>query len=212
MNGEEINLLNQYLEFAEIKPDFHQKLKTYLEYLLEQNTQLNLVSRKLDTATIIKEHIYDCLCGWKYFRDCSSITDIGTGGGLPGLLFAIIFPGKRITLVDKSAKKIDFLKSAVTVLGLENVVVKSGLLDSLTIDSEVITCRGFKPVLQIISMTDAFFKKGGSYILFKGRSEKISEELRDAGKKFKFNSTIESIAGKLDKERHILKIQRKDKK
>ena len=72
-----------------IKADKLKKITEYVEFLMEQNENLNLVSRKLDVTTVIDEHIYDCLAPWKMFGDYESITDLGTGAGLPGILITI---------------------------------------------------------------------------------------------------------------------------
>jgi 16S rRNA (guanine527-N7)-methyltransferase len=202
--------LVKYLRFAEINPSFDDKIFEYLKFLLKKNDELNLISRKLEVETIILEHIYDCFSCAKYFKDFKSITDIGTGGGFPGILLGIVFPEKKVELVEKSPKKIEYLEEAITHLDLENVCANLNLVSNETIITNVITCRAFKSINEIFMMTQNYLKNNGKYILYKGRKEKIDEELTEAKKKFKFNAEIIRVAEEIDKERHVVFINIKN--
>jgi 16S rRNA (guanine527-N7)-methyltransferase len=179
----------------------------YFNYLLEQNAHLNLISRKMDQQTILDNHIYDCLVGYPYFKDCRSITDLGSGSGLPGILLAILFSDKKVQLIEKSPKKAQFLKNTILKLGLSNTTVVNDLVDQVKIDTDVITCRAFKPVSQIINMTLKYFQKQNSrYILYKGKMRTIQQEVNDALTKWKFQIKYHHIEAIPDKERYLIEI------
>ena len=198
--------INSIMAHLSIKADKLKKITEYVEFLMEQNENLNLVSRKLDVKTVIEEHIYDCLAPWEMFCDFRSITDLGTGAGLPGILLAILFDEKKTHLVEKSVKKTIFLKDVVKKLELRNVIIENRLVAETVINTEIITCRGFKSISEILDMTKKFYKNDGKYFLYKGRMEKIDEEINDAMKKYKFKYKIIKTAPEIEKERHMVEI------
>ena len=107
------SILKEYLLYSSVSLDFENEIYNYLKLLIQKNLELNLISRKLDLKTIIVEHIYDSLSGFKYFEKYASITDLGSGGGFPGILLGIVFKEKKIVLIEKSPKKVIFLKDLV---------------------------------------------------------------------------------------------------
>ena len=72
---------------------------------------------------VIKREIYDSSILSK-FISVSSITDVGSGGGIPGMILAILNPNKKVTLIDRKSTFIDFLEIVKSELKLENVVVE----------------------------------------------------------------------------------------
>jgi 16S rRNA (guanine527-N7)-methyltransferase len=162
------------------------------------------MSRKLDIQTIVNEHIYDCIAPWTLFNEYGSITDLGTGAGMPGIILSILFPDSKIVLIEKSVKKSMFLLEAIDILKLKNVIVENMTVPEAVIKTDVITCRAFKPLCEIISMTKKYFNGGGKYVLYKGRMEKINEEIDEANRKYKFKYEILKTASSMEKERHIV--------
>ncbi len=198
------DLLKKILVKSNIDLTYLEKIKNFLTFLLNENLEMNLISRKLTLKEIIYDHFFDCLVCWDFFKNYSSITDLGSGGGLPGLLLSILFPQKKITLIEKSIKKNIFLKKAINHINLKNVIIVNGLVNEQKITSEVITCRAFKDINTILSFTKKFLNNNGHYVLYKGKMETIRKELSIAEKQFKINSTIHRINEITEKERHVV--------
>ncbi len=96
-------------------------VKKYINELLIKNKAINLISRK-DEEKITERHIIPCLKFSTLFEGFEQrCLDIGTGGGLPGIPFAIVNPKSRITLIDSISKKIRAVENIVQKIGLNNV-------------------------------------------------------------------------------------------
>ncbi len=201
--------LNKLMKTLDIGETSLVLIQKYLKILLRENENLNLISRKLDPDTIILEHIYDCLAPYKQFDGLAKIADLGSGGGFPGILLAIVYPKTTFSLHEKSPKKCSFLSLAVKELGLKNVNVVNQLISECSIDADAVTCRGFKSIKEIIDLTPDFYNSGKPYILYKGRLEKINEELDEAKLIYKLDAEMSRTAQLIeDKERYLIIVKK----
>lgn len=182
------------------------KLKKYIFLLWETNEELNLISRKMTSDELIDNHVIDCLLPLAQFpTDIKTVADFGTGGGLPGIIYAIQFPKIKFRLFEKSGKKQEFLEKCKSFA--PNISVE-GEIPSYLVDVDVIMARGFKPIDVILEMSRSAYQKKIKYFLLKARLEKINEEVVLAKKKFKdLKLAIEPLKSPvLDVERHVVKI------
>lgn len=183
-----------------------EKLKTYVELLWAANTDLNLFSRKMTFEELIDNHVIDCLLALKFFPPkILHAADFGSGGGLPGVIFAIHFQATNFILFEKSPKKREFLEQCRAIA--PNLMVQ-GDIPSDPKGAELVTARAFKPTDVILDMSRDYYKRGGKYFLLKGRKEKIDEEILLAQKKFKnLKTEITPLTSPLlDVERHLVMI------
>lgn len=96
-----------------------EKLRSYCHALAEGNNTVRLTGPR-DEPTLWNEHLLDCLSLLPLLPASGTIVDVGTGGGLPGIVLAICRPDLRFTLIDSVAKKIVALTNIITALQLGN--------------------------------------------------------------------------------------------
>ncbi len=107
-------------------------LQRYEQELLEWNSRINLTAIR-DVEGIRTKHFLDsftCLLAWRD-RPPTSLIDIGSGAGFPGIPLKILYPNLRLTLVDSVGKKVDFCRHIVQTLGLDKVELVNGRAEEL---------------------------------------------------------------------------------
>ena len=165
-----------------------EKLGLFLALLFNTNKSFNL-TRITDPDAAWMRHLFDSitLMGYLKAAEASTVIDIGSGGGLPGIPLAIVMPEIHFTLLEATGKKADFLRLAVAELSLSNVSIINDRAETLGQDREhhreqydVVTARavGKLPVLLEISLPLA--RVGGLVIAIKG--EKAAEEVEQSKK------------------------------
>ncbi len=182
------------------------KLKQYIDLLWASNEELNLISRKMTFEELIDNHVIDCLLPLAQFpTGLKMVADFGSGGGLPGVLYAIQFPDTIFQLFEKSKLKQEFLNKCKNLT--PNLIVSGDIPPNLN-KIELIVARAFKPLDVILDMSRTYYAKNGKYFLLKARQEKIDEELLLARKKFKeLKCTIVTLKSPvLEVERHLVLI------
>ena len=100
------------------------QLDKYYNLLIEWNSMINLTSIT-DEKDVYLKHFYDSLTVSKVIdlNDVSSVCDVGTGAGFPGVVLKIFYPHIKLTLIDSLGKRITFLKEVISELGLDEVQV-----------------------------------------------------------------------------------------
>ena len=159
----------------------------YINQLKKTNENFNLVGK----STLINSwdrHINDSLQLSKYIKDKkSSIIDMGTGAGLPGLILAI-YGYSNILLVDSKLKKIRFINDFVN----ENKIITQTLCTQVNKIKnkkfDFIVCRAFAPLIRILNYSLIFSKKNTSLLFLKGRN--VKNEIKDAKKQFSFQYNL----------------------
>ena len=174
------------------------------EALLFNNKHNIFVRESFDD--VLNKDIIDCMPLIKKIKNNTKILDLGSGGGFPGILIAILKANCEIHLVEKAQKKAYFLKKMKDMLKLKNTeVINNKLLSKNNIGFyDVITARAFSSTQNIIEITQNNIKTGSRYLLLKGRDEKIKEELHsvDTNKyKYEIIKTDDS-----EHERHLVEI------
>jgi len=141
----------------------------------EWNEKINVVSRK-DIDNFEVNHLLHSLAIARFtrFLPGTSVIDIGTGGGLPGIPLAIFFPEVKFTLVDSIAKKIRVAMAVAAEAGLTNVTAVTARAENLSGKYDFIIGRAVTETEQLIRMTGhlasrkSFNERKNGWILLKG--------------------------------------------
>ncbi len=167
-----------------------EKLLRYRDYLEQWNHKINLISRKEDAPVIIKHIFHSLLITLHHsFREDEEVLDLGTGGGLPGIPIAILFPRTRFVLVDATGKKIVACKEMIKQLGISNAVAIHTRVEELKgINFDTVLSRQVASLSKLCSWAGSLLKPGGVMICLKGGDlgNEIEEALASGtgGKKF----------------------------
>ena len=162
-------------------------LECLISMIQEKNKEINIISKKTDEKWAIRErHIFDS-AQIIDFVDLNSNTtsDLGTGGGMPGLIVAIamkkIKNTMKINLYEKSHKKCVFLKEVSKKLNLNTEIIHKDIFTVKNIETGTIMSRAFKPMPVILNLVRENFKKYKNIIFFMGSSGKkiLNETLKE---------------------------------
>jgi 16S rRNA (guanine527-N7)-methyltransferase len=147
-------ILEETPELSPPSPEQEQTLVQHGELLLRWNRVHNL-TRVRAPADVARTHFLDSLLGLQVLRvhmgapPSGHLLDVGSGGGFPGLVAAVLWPSLHVTLVEAVQKKASFLRHAARELGLKNVSVESQRLEDLTCTANLVTTRATFPWEQL---------------------------------------------------------------
>lgn len=166
-----------------------ERLAHFAEFIVKKNESLNLISRT-DAKNIVENHIFISCLIKKYFNQkFTKFLDIGTGGGLPGIPFAIINPMTRGVLVDSITKKTVAVQEFVDKLKLLSVKVENIRVESEEFISkyknsfDLIISRATVPVIILVRYSLPLIKEKAYIVAIKGGD--LTNEIKTAEIKYK---------------------------
>ena len=144
------------------------KLIAYLDLIHKWNRVHNLTALR-DPAKMLTHHLLDSLAVNPYIK-VQNLLDVGSGAGLPGIPLAIINQDMHVTLSDSNKKKSVFQQQVVIELGLRNVTVVSGRVETMKVEEQFdgIISRAFSEMNLFIELTRNLLAKNGCWYAMKG--------------------------------------------
>jgi 16S rRNA (guanine527-N7)-methyltransferase len=155
----------------------------FLSMLQQRNEEINIISKETAKNEIIRErHIVDSAQIIEFVDlNSSIITDIGSGGGMPGIIISIMIKNQKnsakINLYEKSHHKSSFLRKVSRNLKLNTEVMQENIFEAQNLESGTIMARAFKPLPIILDLVYKNFRSYKNLIVFMGKNgEKVLEE------------------------------------
>ena len=181
--------MEEFLKKYPLLKDKNVPRETFIEFenfiamLQERNKEINIISKETAKNEVIRErHIVDSAQVID-FVDLNStiITDIGSGGGMPGIIISIMVKklkkSIKMNLYEKSHHKSSFLRKVSRDLKLNTEVIQENIFETQNLESGTIMARAFKPLPIILELVYRNFSNYKNLILFMGKNgEKILEE------------------------------------
>ena len=148
----------------------------FISMILEKNKEINIISKETAKRNIVRErHIIDSaqIIDFVDLNE-NNATDLGTGGGMPGIVIAIILKNMKknikMHLYEKSHHKSSFLREVSRKLKLKTEIFQSDIFHLKNIKTGTIMSRAFKPMPVILNLVNENFKKFKNIIFFMGGS------------------------------------------
>ena len=150
----------------------------FISMILEKNKEINIISKETSKNSVIRDrHILDSaqIIDFVDFNQ-NTTSDLGSGGGMPGIVIAIILKNIRnnmkVNLFEKSHHKSVFLKEVSRKLELNTEIFQQNIFDLKKIETGTIMSRAFKPMPVILDLVYENFSRYTNLIFFMGKNGK----------------------------------------
>jgi 16S rRNA (guanine527-N7)-methyltransferase len=153
------------------------RLALLLELVAAEPSSITAVR---DPAQGVDVHVADSLVALELpeVRDARRIADLGSGGGFPGLVLAIVLPDARVGLVDSVGRKVAFLRGAIEQLGLANAEAIQARAEAWPEgigEHDLVTARAVAPLAVLVEYAAPLLATGGSLVAWKGARDRAEE-------------------------------------
>ena len=182
-------ILNSYSKISNlnVSRETCNDLENLISMIQRKNKEINIISKKMFEKEAIRErHIVDSAQIIDFVDlNCNTTCDLGSGGGMPGLIVAIVMKKikntMKINLYEKSHHKCVFLKDVSKKLNLNTEVIHKNIFAVKNLETGTIMSRAFKPMPVILNLVNENFKKYKNIIFFMGNSGRkiLNETLQE---------------------------------
>ena len=171
-------ILNSYnkISHLNVSRETCNELESLISMIQEKNKEINIISKKMYEKEAIRDrHIIDSAQIIDFVDlNCNTTSDLGTGGGMPGLIVAIVMKKLRnsmkVNLYEKSYHKCAFLKEVSKKFKLNTEIIQKDIFTVKNIETGTIMSRAFKPMPVILNLVNKNFKKYKNIIFFMGNT------------------------------------------
>ena len=195
-------ILNSYSKISNlnVSRETCNDLENLISMIQVKNKEINIISREMSEKEQIRErHIIDS-AQIIDFVDLNSNTtsDLGTGGGMPGLIVAIVMKkmknDMKINLYEKSYHKCVFLREVSKKLNLNTDIIQKDIFTVKNIETGTVMSRAFKPMPVILDLINQNFKKYKNLVLFMGNSGRkiLNDSLKEWDLEFEEKKSLTS--------------------
>ncbi len=156
-------------------------LERYLEELRRWNPRFGFVNTDSPEELVVK-HLLDSLAPWRIIREEAHggrVFDVGSGAGLPGIPLAAALPDVSFTLLERSGRKVSFLRTCKVLLGLARTEVMQADLSSLDAACDVATFRAVAPLSRFLEDAGRGGFSARCVAAYKGRLDRARQEIDD---------------------------------
>jgi len=181
-------ILNSYskLNDLNVSREIFLDFENYISLILEKNKKINIISQNTSSKIdIVNRHIIDSaqIIDFVDFN-CNTTLDLGSGGGFPGIVVAIILKNMKnnmeVHLYEKSYHKSHFLEEVSKKLNLNTKVFQKNIFETKNLETGTIMSRAFKPMPVVLDLVYENFSKYKNLIFFMGKSgKKIFEKSKN---------------------------------
>ncbi|HEX7244792.1 MAG TPA: 16S rRNA (guanine(527)-N(7))-methyltransferase RsmG [Solirubrobacterales bacterium] len=164
---------------AGIEPEARKALETVLRLLAEERASVSSVT---DASRGWRVHVADSLTGLEVpaLRAASTIGDIGSGAGFPGLVLAVALPSSRVDLIESVGRKCEFIQRAIDAASIPNARVLNVRSEELAGGDgreayDAITARAVGRLSTLAELASPLLKEGGTLVAWKGKRDPDEE-------------------------------------
>ena len=211
MNKEEFIVALKDLNIS-LTEDQINKLDKFYNLLIEWNEKINL-TRITEEEDVYLKHFYDSLTIAKEIdlKTKTTLCDVGTGAGFPGIVLKIIYPNLKITLIDSLLKRVNYLNIIIKELELENIIAIHSRGEDYYETFDVVTARAVANIEKLLNYTMHLVNKNGLFVAMKGN---IDNEITDTviskiNKKYKLIAINKFLLPKENSNRSLVVIKNK---
>ncbi|MEC7761112.1 MAG: 16S rRNA (guanine(527)-N(7))-methyltransferase RsmG [Pseudomonadota bacterium] len=189
-----------------VSRETEERLETYADLLIKWNRKINLVSQSTIGA-LWERHFLDSAQLLELAPPQSGTwVDLGTGGGFPGLIIAILAtetaPSLRVTCIESDQRKAAFLRTVIRETGADANIVCDRIESAEPANADVVSARALAPLDDLVDFAERHMKKDGTALFLKG--EGYRDELDIALENWRFQ--VDTVPSKTHPDAVILKL------
>lgn len=201
--------MSSFPETLDVSRETMERLSAYAKLLTTWTRRINLIA-PTTIDTVMARHVWDSAQFWLARRNpVDRWCDLGTGGGLPGMIVAILAreeaPEVNVTLIEADQRKAAFLRNAAAQLSLKNVAIVAERIEAaVPVGADILSARALAPLPRLLPFVHRHLAETGCAILAKGAN--VAPEIEAARKDWCFE--VEMIPSRTNENGCLLRLEK----